>query len=488
MAQVFLRTKKEEGNAKLYTLVRRNGLQLQVCTGIVVNIKEWQKSEKSQSAKTKYYSTIEGKRVNEQIVNVNQAIDQLFKDGLINSNDDKHLIEEAISDIVLVESRNTKEKAKAIKKEQETQLITYCEKTLKGMQDGSIRSKGKRYADGTISEMDYFLRMLKSFLSGKEETTFNDIDTQFAGSFIAYLESFGYMQATINRHVKRFHRLCSIAAEMGANKNATSLKVWHRKHIQKEDATAKIYLTDEEIDALYNLDLKGTQEKVRDLFVIACLTCQRFSDFSTLNRDNFRKTESGTSILSLTQQKTETYVEVPIFDERIMEICEKYDFSFPRFPRDEFNRVIKVIMKRLAMTVSSLNEKLPTKVTKQTSDMERRFVEMDAFVKAGGTFDNRNEEALYLRLRNYARANNGQPLYERNEKGEIMRHKWELVSSHTGRRSGITNLYKTGLLDSREIMSISGHKSEAVYKEYIKISVSEQADRIFEKLKAAHQH
>ena len=298
MAQVFLRTKKEEGNAKLYTLVRRNGLQLQVCTGIVVNIKEWRKSEKSQSAKTKYYSTVEGKRVNEQIVNVNQAIDQLFKDGLINSNDDKHLIEEAISDIVLVESRNTKEKAMAIKKEQETQLITYCEKTLNGMQDGSIRSKGKRYADGTISEMDYFLRMLKSFLSGKEETTFNDIDTQFASSFIAYLESFGYMQATINRHVKRFHRICSLAAEQGINKNATSLKVWHRKHIQKEDATAKIYLTDEEIDALYNLDLKGTQERVRDLFVIACLTCQRFSDFSTLNRDNFRKTESGTSILS----------------------------------------------------------------------------------------------------------------------------------------------------------------------------------------------
>ena len=119
MAQVFLRTKKEEGNAKLYTLVRRNGLQLQVCTGIVVNIKEWQKSEKSQSAKTKYCSTIEGKRVNEQIVSVNQAIDQLFKDGLIKSNDDKHLIEEAISDIVLVESQKVKDQAKAIKKEQE---------------------------------------------------------------------------------------------------------------------------------------------------------------------------------------------------------------------------------------------------------------------------------------------------------------------------------------------------------------------------------
>ena len=37
-------------------------------------------------------------------------------------------------------------------------------------------------------------------------------------------------------------------------------------------------------------------------------------------------------------------------------------------------------------------------------------------------------------------------------------------------------------------MSISGHKSEAIYKEYIKVSVSEQADRTFEKLRAARQH
>ena len=110
---------------------------------------------------------------------------------------------------------------------------------------------------------------------------------------------------------------------------------------------------------------------------------------------------------------------------------------------------------------------------------------MEAFVKAGGTFATGSEKFIYNKMLKYAKANNGQPLYERNERGEVLRHKWELVSSHTGRRSGITNLYKTGLLDSREIMSISGHKNEAVYKEYIKISVSEQADRIFEKMRAA---
>ncbi len=488
MAQVYLRTKKEEGNAKLYTLVRRNGLQLQVCTGIVVNIREWQKSEKSQSAKTKYYSTPEGKRVNEDIVKVNQAIDQLFKEGKINTKDDKQLIEDAISDIVLVESRKVKDQAKAIRKEQEGQLIPFFEKALEGMQDGSIRNRGRRYSAGSLTNMIYFFHDLKDFLIGREETAFDDIDTAFADRFVSFIEGKGYMLGTVNSMIARFQRLCSIAAEMGVNRNATSLKVWHKKPAVKEEATTKIYLTDEEIDALYNMGLKSgsISEKVRDLFVIACLTCQRFSDFSNLTRDNFRKTEGGTSILSLTQKKTGTYVEVPIFDKRIMEICEKYDYNFPHYTKEVFNKNIKAVMEKLAESLPSMNEKFVSKLTKKSRLKELRFIEMEAFVKAGGTFATGSEKFIYNKMLKYAKANNGQPLYERNERGEVLRHKWELVSSHTGRRSGITNLYKTGLLDSREIMSISGHKNEAVYKEYIKISVSEQADRIFEKMRAAH--
>lgn len=485
MAQVYLRTKKEEGNAKLYTLVRRNGLQLQVCTGIVVNIREWQKSEKSQSAKTKYYSTAEGKRVNEDIVKVNQAIDQLFKEGRINTKEDKQLIEDAISDIVLVESRKLKDQAKAIRKEQESTLINFCEKVTQGIETGSIRNKGHKATQATIENFRYFFLTLKDFLIGREDTGFNDIDSIFADEFVTYLECKGWMQSTINKEVGNFHRLCSIAAEMGVNKNATSLKVWHQKKVQKEEATAKVYLTDEEIDALYNMDLKGVQDQVRDLFVIACLTCQRFSDFSTLTRDNFKKTESGTPILCLNQKKTGTYVEVPIFDSRVTEICEKYGYKFPVFLKNNFNVRIKIVMKKLAKTVPSMGAKFPTALTKNTRQQEQRFKEMDTLVKAGGSLASRTDQILYASLCKYARENNGQPLFERNEKGEILRHKWELVTSHTGRRSGITNLYKTGILDSREIMGISGHKTEEIYKEYIKVSVSEQADRTFEKLRAA---
>ena len=47
--------------------------------------------------------------------------------------------------------------------------------------------------------------------------------------------------------------------------------------------------------------------------------------------------------------------------------------------------------------------------------------------------------------------------------------KWMLVSSHTGRRSFCTNMYKRGL-PTLTIMAISGHRTEKSFLRYIKVT------------------
>ena len=56
-----------------------------------------------------------------------------------------------------------------------------------------------------------------------------------------------------------------------------------------------------------------------------------------------------------------------------------------------------------------------------------------------------------------------------------------MLSSHTARRSGITNLYLSGNFDTYQMMSISGHKDEKTFYEYIKLSSDEVADSIAQK-------
>ena len=60
---------------------------------------------------------------------------------------------------------------------------------------------------------------------------------------------------------------------------------------------------------------------------------------------------------------------------------------------------------------------------------------------------------------------------------------YEVNNNQTSRRSLITNLYKSGELDDRQIMAISGHQTMKVYEEYIKMGTAEQARRIYEKIK-----
>lgn len=55
--------------------------------------------------------------------------------------------------------------------------------------------------------------------------------------------------------------------------------------------------------------------------------------------------------------------------------------------------------------------------------------------------------------------------------------KWELVSSHTARRSAATNMYKAGI-PTISIMKITGHKSERVFMDYIKITGEKNAQML----------
>jgi S-adenosylhomocysteine hydrolase len=54
------------------------------------------------------------------------------------------------------------------------------------------------------------------------------------------------------------------------------------------------------------------------------------------------------------------------------------------------------------------------------------------------------------------------------------RFKYEMVTTHTARRSFCTNAYLTGM-DSLDIMAISGHTTEKNFRKYIKVTPEQRA-------------
>lgn len=60
----------------------------------------------------------------------------------------------------------------------------------------------------------------------------------------------------------------------------------------------------------------------------------------------------------------------------------------------------------------------------------------------------------------------------------VTKEKWELISSHTARRSAATNMYMTGRMKTFEIMKLTGHRSEQNFFRYIRLTSEDTARAI----------
>ena len=270
----------------------------------------------------------------------------------------------------------------------------------------------------------------------------------------------------------------------GYNKNAVSLKVWKDRTVKETEKRAEIYLTEEEIDAMYNLELTGENEIVRDIFVLGYFSCQRYSDYSKLREENYMTYDKCLGMIMLTQKKTGRTVNVPIIDDRVYELCDKYNYDFPEISEQKMNLKIKAVATILAESVPSLQEKYVTVLTAVEKRSEQTYAKLLKKKKSGAKFTE-NERKWFGKLNKLAEKRNGAPLFERNKHGEVIRSKYELISSHTSRRSGATNLYKLGVLSNMEMRSITGHQSEKVFEKYIRVGLSEQAQIVGDKILAA---
>lgn len=94
-----------------------------------------------------------------------------------------------------------------------------------------------------------------------------------------------------------------------------------------------VYLTEEEIDRLYNLDLSGKGnehlELARDVFLVGCWTALRYSDYSRINKDHITTTGKGVKVIRIKTQKTGEPLDIPIRPE-LDDILSKYDYTLPK--------------------------------------------------------------------------------------------------------------------------------------------------------------
>lgn len=326
---------------------------------------------------------------------------------------------------------------------EKAKIWNYLSRFCADIKSGKRLNGNDRYSTGTVKSWHSFMRLYDDF-DKKHQYTWEMVNREFTARFLAYMEKHNYMITAQNKYLVTFRALVGYAYTDGVHNNNRATQCFSKKKIDEKDKAAEIYLTSAELQALYEMPLTGLQEQVRDIFLVGCYTCQRVSDYNNISPDSFTTTAKGTPIIRLTQQKTHTEVKIPIMNPNLQAICEKYGYNLPSVVDVILNRYIKEILKELSETVPSLAVKVRTKLT-----MKQRKQEDD-----------------------------GRITVERNSKGEVMMPRYNCVTTHTARRSGITNMYLTHKYTILQMMHVSGHKTQKIFMDYIKLSSDEIADEI----------
>lgn len=296
--------------------------------------------------------------------------------------------------------------------------------------DDYIKSKEKK----VCKDMPRIYRNMKEHLKAFEDfkgkaITFDSLDLNFYEEFVDFL-TFDYMQRrrkdaiiglkvnTVGKTIKQFRTFL---------RNRMRKKIiapidmdgWR---ILEEDVDA-VYLNTEEINALYNLDLSTHPHLInyRNDFVLGCLTGLRFSDFSELVKDDLRK-----DMLFKKQNKSEYWVVIPLRDEALEILKNRFSNNVSTPTNAEFNRHIKTVTK-----LASISD-----------------------------------------LIKFSHKKHGRDVIE-------IKPKYEWITSHTCRRSFCTNEFLTGT-PVELIMKISGHKSVKDFYKYIRITPEEAGQKIKE--------
>ena len=263
-----------------------------------------------------------------------------------------------------------------------------------------------------------------------------DINRAFVARYINYLRNHGYMPKVVNKHLTNLKTLINAAFIDDVHDNQSAASMIVKNKIEDRDKAVEIYLTEAELQALYEMPLTRKNDHIRDVFLIGCYTCQRVSDYNNIQPEDFTTTAKGTPIIRLIQQKTRNEVKIPIMNPNLKAICEKYSYRLPSVVDQILNRYIKDILKDLSETVPTLAVKVPTKLTMKQ----------------------KKKEGL------------GEMAVERNDKGEVIMPCYDCVTTHTARRSGITNMYLSHKFTIVQMMHVSGHKTQKTFMDYIKLS------------------
>ena len=293
----------------------------------------------------------------------------------------------------------------------------YCDSFFRGKAGGSdsiypdidriIASKANSQTKDTTARK--YLNVKSKLMKVSDNLRWSDIDIDFVYKFIEAMYADGIATNTVSHHVGTFKTIISEAFSRGYTDNTVHLNKRFKVALKPVINT---YLSIEELDNLFNHAFTHYRlSNARDLLLIGCYSGQRYGDWHKIQTSK-KLTYEGKEYYQVTQQKGGQIVYIPAF--------EKLDILLQRSPRYTSNQKLNVSVK----------------------DVCREAGIDSVFVK---------------------------PNYKGGKTTDVEFKKYEIITTHTARRSFVCNCLTLGV-PTELIRRVTGHKTEKEFRKYVALS------------------
>lgn len=424
MGVSFSLANKNKEISSIDILVRFKGERYKRSSGESVNPAYWLGKGKNCSEKREYPH---GKAVNARLKEIKKNCDAAC-DNFTKKNE----IPDDVDFWKAVDILENKSKGVEIDEEEKKEEVLFV-----NFMQTFIDRYADEYSEDTIKQ---YKTAKKKILIYEEKHNvklrFEDIDIDFYNTLKKDMNEKGYSKNYFASIVKCVKAVFNEAKDIDKLHDLETVN--NKKFVVAWETADSIYLNDDELRKIHELQItekllrkyfpdlskSNLQNKlesciiVKNKFLTGCCTALRVGDFNKLNKVNI-----GKDFIKIATRKTEAPVIIPILP-MLREIIDSGFDITTRISDQKINDQIKDIC--MMTGIDELVE-----ITKSQGGKKKRM-----------TFK-----------------------------------KYEIVTTHTARRSGATNLYKAGI-PAISIMKITGHKTEQAFMKYIKITAEENAEML----------
>jgi integrase len=408
---LYLKEPHSKTETVIFARISYNGIQLKIYLPESIKPEFWD-SEKQQARATNRFT--DHAYFNQRLHLIMMMISQIFNEVKTESN--------AIPLKETLKKRiEAQIKSKEVDTNTEQDFFSFFNSIINHSERGvriNLKTKNAMSPNTIRTYRTTYKCMLEFEKHSRHKIYFNTIDLSFYADLLEYLQTIKkFRKNTVGKHIQILKVIMNEALDAGLHANRAFQS--NKFAVPREDVDS-IALSIEELDELRNIDLSLNKrlETVRDLFIVGAFTGLRFSDFNQIKPENIKD-----NLITIIQQKTKDKIVTPILNET-REILDKYGDSMPKVIS---NQKMNLYLKEIGEKIPSLHEDFTVKST------IGNLVVFNTYKK------------------------------------------YELLSTHTARRSFATNMYKLGKLNTQSIMAVTGHKTEKSFFKYIKVTPDEHA-------------